>query len=208
MGAGRRDVHTRVPMNNDLPIRILPLLVLPLLAACEGSDPTAGLGAAQWDEPPAPALVQVAERGDLAALNTLLQHDPRPNVRDSCDWTPLMKAALNGHLATLDRLLAAGATVDAEDKGGYTALMLAASNNHADIVARLAEHGAMLDHQESTQGLTALIWSAKQGQAQAVEVLLAHGADATLKDFSGHTAADWARESGRTDILTLLERRG
>jgi ankyrin repeat protein len=149
--------------------------------------------------------VASAERGDIAALDALLRTDREPDVRDHCDWTPLMKAALNGHLEAADRLLAAGAQVDAQDKGGYTALLLAASNNHVPMVERLLAQGAMVDHQERTQGWTALIWAAKQDHEQTVEALIHHRADPTLKDFSGRTAADWAREAGHAGLLNVLE---
>ena len=144
--------------------RCHPLLALSfpfLLNACGGSSPP-GEGGDDW----VPPLVAVAGRGNLAALEELLRKDPKPDVRDSCDWTPLMKAALNGHLEAVERLLAAGPAVDAEDKGGYTALMLAASNDHAPVVEHLLTQGAMVDHQERTQGWTALIWAAKQGHGQ------------------------------------------
>jgi ankyrin repeat protein len=82
--------------------------------------------------------------------------------------------------------------------------MLAASNNHAPVVERLIAQGAMVDHQERTQGWTALLWAAKQGHAATVEALIRRGADPTLKDFSGRTAADWAHDIGRSDLLPLL----
>ena len=176
-------------------------LALPLLlTAC--SDPsTLGDGDPDW----VPPLMTAAERGDMESLETLLRDEPKPDVRDHCDWTPLMKAALNGHLEAVDRLLAAGAMVDAEDKGGYTALMLAASNNHAPLVERLLNQGAMVDHQERTQGWSALIWAAKQGHEQTVETPIHHRADRTLEDFSGRTAGDWARETGHASVLKVLE---
>jgi uncharacterized protein len=181
------------------------LVILPAFAACDRAS-TPQVDSAMDEE--VPELVLVAERGDTRALDAILKRDPRPDVRDHCDFTPLMKAALNGHAETLERLLAAGAAVDAEDKGGYTSLMLAASNNHAAIVERLAAQGAMVDHQEATQGWTALIWAAKQGHAEAVKALLARRADATLRDFSGRTPADWARETGDMVVLELLGEKG
>ena len=153
----------------------------------------------------AEALLMTAERGDIGALDALLGRNPDTDVRDSCDWTPLMKAALNGHPDAAERLLAAGAAVDAVDKGGYTALMLAASNNHADVVDLLVERGAMIDAQERTQGFTALIWAAQRGHADAVATLLRHGADATLPDLEAKTAADRARAEGHATVLALLE---
>lgn len=165
------------------------------ISACDSSDSSGA---------PDSALLEIAEQGDLSALDALLKSSTQVNVRDSCDWTPLMKAALYGHIAVVERLLEAGAQVDAQDNGGYTAMMLAASNNHAQAVDLLLRHGAMIDHQEQTQGWTALSWSAGKGHARTVEVLLRHGADRTLKDFAGHTAADQAREAGHQTIVGQL----
>ncbi len=169
------------------------------LAACGPSDSSHTSDSASL------ALLDVAEQGDLNALNQLLSKHRQPDVRDSCDWTPLMKAALYGHTPVVARLLEAGANIDAVDKGGYTAMMLAASNNHAEAVDLLLKRGAMVDHQESTEGLTALIWAAKQGHAKTVETLLHHRADRTLKDFKGKTGTDWAGEGGYADVLRLLQ---
>jgi ankyrin repeat protein len=73
------------------------------------------------------------------------------------------------------------------------------------VVEQLLAHGAMVDHQERTQGWTALIWAAKQGYGPTVATLMRHRADPTLKDFSGRTATDWARETGHDDLVALLE---
>lgn len=174
------------------------------LCACSdmGSDMGSGHAA---DTDGGAELLRVAERGDLNRLDSLLRKQPDPDVRDLCDWTPLMKAALNGHLDVVRHLLDADAEVDATDKGGYTAMMLAASNDHATVVDLLLDRGAMADHQEQTLGWTALIWAAKQGHRKTVDALLNHGADAALPDFSGRRAADWARELGLRELHTALE---
>jgi len=170
------------------------LTVLLLLAGCGAEDP----------QERGMALLDTAARGDVSALDALLGGHADADYRDSCDWTPLMKAALNGHLPAVQRLLDAGADVDAADKGGYTGLMLAASNNHADVVRLLLEHGAMIDARESTQGYTALIWAAHRGHQETVSVLLEHGADPTLPDFEGKTADQHAVEQGHQSTHALL----
>jgi ankyrin repeat protein len=179
-------------------LRILALVSITLLvafAAFHQSDSTPESDA---------ALLDIAEQGDLSALNALLTSSTGVDVRDSCDWTPLMKAALYGHVEVVVRLLDAGAEVDAQDNGGYTAMMLAASNNHAEIVDLLLSRGAMVDHQEQTRGWSALIWAAGKGHTETVETLLHHGADGTLGDFAGLDAADHARKAGHQAVLARL----
>lgn len=122
-----------------------------------------------------PELVVAAEQGDLLLVEALLGDLDDADLRDSCDWTPLMKAALYGHVRVVRRLLDHGADVDAEDKGGYTALMLAASNNHGEIVELLLDAGADINHRERTRGWTALEWASRQGHVQMESLLKAHG---------------------------------
>jgi ankyrin repeat protein len=181
---------------------LLPvLLILPALVLVGGDDDAEPMRAAQSG---GPDLLQIAERGDVSALDALLKRSADANMRDNCDWTQLMKAAVNGHVEAARRLLDAGAAVDAADKGGYTALLLAASNNHAELVDLLLAHSAMIDAQEQTQGYTPLIWAAHRGHTDTVQVLLQHGADATLPDFEGHAAAWHATAQGHAPVAALL----
>jgi len=181
------------------PLCLLGALTATLLCACSGSEPPAAQA-----QKGTPALVAVAEQGDVSALNRLLTGNAQPDVRDACQWTPLMKAALNGHLDVVQRLVEAGAAIDAEDTGGYTAMMLAASNDHARVVDYLLGEGAQVDHQESTQGYSALIWAAKLGHKASVEVLIDHGADSALREHSGLTAAEMAAREGHPAITEML----
>ncbi|MGB0720941.1 MAG: ankyrin repeat domain-containing protein [Gammaproteobacteria bacterium] len=151
----------------------------------------AGCGAPESSPPTVESLVTLAERGEHQRVHRLLSDGASPDVLDACRWTPLMKASLNGHLETVDRLLLFGADVHATDKGGYTALMLAASNDHVEVMVRLLDAGARIDQRERTQGFTALIWAAKQGHERALRVLRERGADESIVDFDGRSAADW-----------------
>jgi ankyrin repeat protein len=177
------------------PLVVVPVALSLLLFGCgESQDP----------QERGMQLLELAERGDTPALDALLGAKADANFRDSCDWTPLMKAAVNGHLEATRRLLDAGASVDAADKGGYTALLLAASNNHAEVVELLLDRGAMIDVQERTQGYTPLIWAAHRGHAETVSILMRRGADPTLPDMEGMNAARHARDQGHAELLTLL----
>ena len=176
---------------------LLSLLALLISSACSEQ-----ISADDSSEPP---LILAAEHGDLKNLDILLEKSSTPDVRDQCQWTPLMKAALNGHEAVALRLLQAGARPNATDKGGYSALMLAASNNHAGIIKLLAKHGADVDHREPGLGWSALIWAAKQGRAEAANALLQLGANPNLPDQAGNSAADWARKNNHHEVSLLFQ---
>ncbi|MDJ0832207.1 MAG: ankyrin repeat domain-containing protein [Gammaproteobacteria bacterium] len=170
----------------------LPLLGL--LAACDVGPPP--------DQPL--SLLDAAEQGDLQSMDDFLQGRQLLNMRDACRWKPLMKAALNGHYPAVKKLLDKGAEVDLVDKGGYTAMMLAASNNFADVVELLLENGAEVDHVEQTHGWSALIWSAKRGHVETVEVLLQHEADRSIRDDKQMSALQYAEQNGFDGIVRLL----
>jgi ankyrin repeat protein len=46
--------------------------------------------------------------------------------------------------------------------------------------------------------------AAANGKTRFVEILLASGADPTIKDKEGKTAHTWAASRGRTDVARLL----
>lgn len=98
-------------------------------------------------------------------MNLLLNHAVDVNARYGNDLTALMWAA--GH----------------EDAAG--------SNDVADVLALLIDHGARINEKDN-RGRTALMIAASLGHDKAVDVLLARGADKTLRDSTGKTAADLA----------------
>jgi ankyrin repeat protein len=67
--------------------------------------------------------------------------------------------------------------------------------------------GAEIDA-EAPNGTTALMMAARGGHTQAVELLLARGADANHKNRSGATALAWAQRGGFEAIEKALRRGG
>ncbi len=65
----------------------------------------------------------------------------------------------------------------------------------------LAASGADVDARDETQG-TLLMYFARQGKAEAVRWLLAHGADRDARNKSGKTAAEIGR--AHAGIVRLL----
>jgi ankyrin repeat protein len=171
---------------------LIPLLCL--LLACSPEE----------EQKPSVSAHTLAEQGSIESLQSLLSTGTAVDSRDSCAWTPLMKAALNGQTQTVEFLLDNGANLNAEDKGGYTPLLLAASNNHVETVALLLDRGADINHPESSMGWTALIWSTKNGYLETASLLVERGASTSIKDLSGMTALNWALKIKAPELQHLL----
>ena len=160
----------------------------------------AGAGAAQ-----APGSVVAAVRaGDAASLRALLAAGrvevdaPEPD-----GTTALHRAVHRDHLAAVELLIAAGADVDAANDYGVTPLALACTNGSAEVVARLLDAGA--DPEVRTGGETALMTAVRTGAVDAIELLMAHGADLGATELaSGQTLLMTAAAEMHPAVVRLL----
>ena len=109
------------------------------------------------------------------AVRQLVRAGASVGARDSWGRTPLHYAALSGNGPALWMLTRAGADVDAADAAGVTPLMILADGAREPATDRLA--------------------------AQAIRLLLLAGADASQRDRSGRTAADFVGSPGQGDEL-------
>ena len=132
------------------------------------------------------------------------------DARTAQDESPLMMAAIKGNVEAVKALIARDADVN---KTGWTPLHYAASAGspqHAVIIALLLENHAYIDA-ASPNGTTPLMMAAHYGSAGAVQLLLEEGADPTLKNQLGLTAADFALRVSRTEsaekIAAAIRRR-
>lgn len=132
------------------------------------------------------------------------------DARNAQDESPLMMAAIKGNVEAVKALIARDADVN---KTGWTPLHYAASAGspqHAVIIALLLENHAYIDA-ASPNGTTPLMMAAHYGSAGAVQLLLEEGADPTLKNQLGLTAADFALRVSRTEsaekIAAAIRRR-
>jgi ankyrin repeat protein len=115
--------------------------------------------------------------------------------------TPLMMAALKGKLGACQRLLEQGAQVN---RDGWSPLHYAASGPQPKVVSLLLERGAQINAL-SPNGSTPLMMAARYGAQDSAELLVAHGADARLRNAKGLNAADFARAAGREALAARLE---
>ena len=149
-----------------------------------------------------------------------------PNHRVSTpgypDGAPLMAiAARAAALEVLRFLISAGADVNARTPVGETPLMLASFffdetqaatgrqfDRHEAAVRLLIEKGAKVDAHAANGGTyinTPLMMAAIQGHEHIVRTLLRAGADADVRVYGGHTAAEFAAKYNHAALSQLLQ---
>lgn len=145
----------------------------------------------------------VALRNDAMNVFDLLLAQPKLNLdaQASNGNTALMMAAFKNNKPAVEKLIAKGAQVN---RPGFTALHYAAAAGAIDILRYLLEQHAYIDAESPTK-VTPLMLAAREGQEQAVKVLLEEGADATLRDAGFHlTAAEMAEKADKPWIAEAI----
>ena len=95
----------------------------------------------------------------------------------------------------------------AAPRSGHVAdpVALAARRGHLAVLRLLLENGAMnAPEGDPRDAPSALMEAASAGQQEAVALLLEHGADPSLRDPEGRTAADHATAGGHSDLARRL----
>ena len=118
-------------------------------------------------------------------VRALLEQGANPNVSDEEGCTPLMNSFFFLHEEIPLLLIEHGADVNARSKDGVTPLDFAINFRirHWDddaVLISLLQHGARVNDAD-TQSFTALHWSIIISDVAGARILLAHGADPTMK---------------------------
>jgi cytohesin len=158
------------------------------------------------------ALMLAAQEGHAGTVKILLYLGSSVNLRDQREMTPLLHAVRNGRDSAVGLLLSAGADANARDNHNFPALMLALPaggppfdsrrTNSTTIIRALLDSGAD-PNARVTGGFTTLMLAAVRGHTEAVETLLARGADVHAKAEYSLTAYHLA--SGEK-VIALLNR--
>ena len=148
-------------------------------------------------------LNMAAAKGHVALVEVLLKSGADVNLANLSGVTPLMSAVFAGHAGIVRTFLDSGAKVEPLDRVKKNAAVYAAATGCDDCLMALLSHGTQVNSRLEND-LTLLMWGAGYGQEAVVRILLSAGADRTLKDNRGKTAADMAREGNHQAVLNLL----
>ncbi len=157
-------------------------------------------------------IFEAAALGRLDRLKSCIDDLPT-NGGSSIDsaskdgFTALHFACFFGQPEAARLLLEHGAAVDvvAANPTRVMALHSAASARNLEAARLLVERGAPVNARQQA-GWVPIHAAAQNGDRAMVELLLRHGADASLANDTGKTSADVARDKGHAEIVALLER--
>lgn len=153
----------------------------------------------------ADAMESATMRGQTEIARVLIDSGFDITEPTAAGSTYLHDAALKGQKKMVELLLEHGARVDSLNRTGGTPLHDAALGGSPDVIAVLLDHGAAIDARDKEEEATPLMLAASLGRSKAVELLLARGANPALRDRSGHTALDRARETDDETTQKLLK---
>jgi uncharacterized protein len=139
----------------------------------------------------ATAIQWAAYKNDLGVADLLIAAGANVKTPNRDGATPLQLASINGSAPMIQKLLSAGADPNERSPRGETPLMFASRNGNLDAMGILLDRKADVNAKETLRGTTALMWAVEQRHADAVRLLVEHGANTmaiTNPDSKGGTA--------------------
>jgi uncharacterized protein len=153
-------------------------------------------------------VAAAAYAGNDAMVEALLTAGADARAPDNTGKAPIVYAAAGAQLDIVKRLLARNIDLNARYPNDLTLLMWASGPDEKateaqaiKVVAYLLDAGAHIDDRDD-RGRTALMIAAEGGRAEIANLLLARGADPSLKDKAGKRAADLTILSSLRERLT------
>lgn len=146
-------------------------------------------------------LIAVRHGASKVVADLLGNQQVRVDALNRVGETPLMMAALRGDLNLARRLVELGAQVN---RPGWTPLHYAATGGHIPVTRWLLEESAYIDA-DSPNGTTPLMMAARQARQSIVELLIAEGADPTVRNEAGLTVTDYLDRNGLLELARRAE---
>lgn len=182
-----------------------------------GADPNVG------NEYGSFPLSEAVQSGNVDVIRLLLEHDANPDQGNLEGETALMVAARAGNLDAAKLLLEHGADVNAKESwGGQNALMWASAQSQPEMMKLLIAHGADLNEHGAARywdrrimneprpkdmnkgGFNPILYAARQGCVECVNVLAGAGADLNATDPDRTSALNLALINLHFDTAAAL----
>jgi len=153
-------------------------------------------------------VAAAAFAGRNQVVEMLLAHGADARAVDDTGKPPIVYAAASGSLDIVRQLLAKNIDLNARYANDLTLLMWASGPDQSvaeaqalEVVSYLVDTGAHIDDRDD-RGRTALMTAAEGNHADIARLLLSHGADPSLRDKAGKSAADLTTLSALREELT------
>src|ERR1700704_1179596 len=153
-------------------------------------------------------IAAAAYRGNITIVEDLLTHGADDRASDQTGKPPIVYAAAGAQFEIVKRLLMPNLDINSRYANDLTLLMWASGPDEkvsepqaTKVISYLLDAGAHIDDRDA-RGRTALMIAAEGGRAEIANLLLARGADPSLKDKAGKRAADLTVLSSLRERLT------
>ncbi|CAM4324884.1 ankyrin repeat domain-containing protein [Erysipelothrix inopinata] len=157
-------------------------------------------------------LLIAVHNNDIEAAINLIDQGANVNLQDNISDSPYLYAGAQGRTEILEHMLKyADIDFSVVNRYGGNTLIPAAEKGHIDNVKLLvADDRIDIDFQNNF-GYTALIEAValtdgSEKFVEIVKILVDAGADITLKDKSGKTALDYAKEKKYEKMIEILSK--
>ena len=132
-----------------------------------------------------------------ACVQTLLKSGINIHVVNQNGQSALSSAIISGDTELAIELLNRGASLESyTNPARYTLLMQAASTGQDKLVKVISEKHPEMVNAQDNEGMTALMYSAKEGFLSTAEILLEKGGRKDLANKKGETASIIAKKFG------------
>ena len=163
------------------------------------------------------ALSHAAFDGAIDIVSLLLKYHANVNGESGEDsnGVPLVLASYAGNTEIVKLLIKNGANVNESGPRWYDvpAVVAAAKNGRYEVTKLLLKSGADINAVDNGSGATALMTAIKWSKVKTpgkeaekvIKLLVDAGASTKIKDKTGRSALDYAKQSGDNEIVNLLK---
>ncbi|GMI85469.1 hypothetical protein HRI_002216200 [Hibiscus trionum] len=124
-------------------------------------------------------LCLAARKGEVRAIQRLIENGAAINGRDQYGWTALHRVSFKGRTDAVKMLIGKGIDINSRDEDGYTALHCAVESGHAEVVELLVKKGADVESR-TNKGIKPLQIADSLHYAGISRILIHGGATTTV----------------------------